>query len=48
MPKLGNRADFPLHLDLSDEETLALLNLLMETIETDRFPLSPRIRSRMT
>jgi hypothetical protein len=33
-----------MRLDLTDEETLALLNLLTETIETDRYPLSPRIR----
>jgi hypothetical protein len=26
-------------------ETLALLNLLTETIENDRYPLSPRIRT---
>jgi len=32
-----------MHLDLSDEETFALLNLLTETIENDRYPLSPRI-----
>ena len=32
------------HLDLNDEETRALLNLLVETIEADRFPYSPRIR----
>jgi hypothetical protein len=31
-------------LDLSDEKTLALLNLLIETIEADRYPMSPRIR----
>ena len=31
-------------LDLTDEETLALLNLLVETIEADRYPYSPRIR----
>jgi hypothetical protein len=30
--------------ELTDEETFALLNLLMETIEADRYPLSPRIR----
>jgi hypothetical protein len=30
--------------DLTNEETLALLNLLTETIERDRYPLSPRIR----
>jgi hypothetical protein len=33
-----------MHLDLDDEEMLALLNLLTETIETDRYPFSPRIR----
>jgi hypothetical protein len=33
-----------MQLDLTDEETLALLNLLPETIWTDRYPLSPRIR----
>ena len=31
-------------LDLSDEQTLALLNLLIDTIENDRYPRSPRIR----
>jgi hypothetical protein len=31
-------------LDLSDEETLALLNVLIEVIEADRYPMSPRIR----
>jgi hypothetical protein len=31
-------------LDLTDEETLALLNLLIDTIEADRYPTSPRIR----
>jgi hypothetical protein len=31
-------------LDLSDEETLALLNLLIDTIENDLYPRSPRIR----
>jgi hypothetical protein len=31
-------------LDLTDEETLALLNLLVDTIEADRYPMSPRIR----
>ena len=31
-------------LDLSDEETRALLNLLVEAIENDRYPMSPRIR----
>jgi hypothetical protein len=33
-----------MHLDLTDEETRALLNLLVETIEADRYPFSPRIR----
>ena len=33
-----------MHLDLSDDETLALLNLLTETIEADRYQFSPRIR----
>ena len=33
-----------MRLDLTDEETLALLNLLVETIEADRYPYSPRIR----
>ena len=33
-----------MQLDLTDEETRALLNLLMETIEADRYPFSPRIQ----
>jgi hypothetical protein len=33
-----------MNLDLSDEETRALLNLLIDTIEADRYPSSPRIR----
>ena len=33
-----------MRLDLTDEETFALLNLLVDTIEADRFPMSPRIR----
>ena len=33
------------HLDLTDEEAFALLNLLTETIERDRYPFSPRIRT---
>ena len=33
-----------MRLDLTEEETLALLNLLTETIEADRYPFSPRIR----
>jgi hypothetical protein len=31
-------------LDLTVEETFALLNLLVDTIEADRYPMSPRIR----
>ena len=33
-----------MQLDLTDTETLALLNLLTETIEADRYLLSPRIQ----
>jgi len=33
-----------MHLDLTDEETRAVLNLLIETIENDHYPSSPRIR----
>jgi len=33
-----------MQLDLNDEETLALLNLLTETIESDRYPFSQRVR----
>jgi hypothetical protein len=31
-------------LDLTDEETRALLNLLIDTIEADRYPNAPRVR----
>lgn len=31
-------------LELDDEETRALLNVLMEAIEADPYPLSPRIQ----
>jgi hypothetical protein len=31
-------------LELTDEETFALLNLLSEAIEADRYPLSRRLR----
>ena len=31
-------------LDLNDEEARALLNVLIEIIENDRYPMSPRIR----
>ena len=30
-------------LDVSDEETAALTGLLSDTIDADRYPLSPRI-----
>jgi len=33
-----------MHLDLTDDETRPLLNLLIETIEAERYPYSPRIR----
>jgi hypothetical protein len=32
-------------LDLSDDETAALTRLLTNTIDADRYPLSPRIRT---
>ena len=32
-------------LDLSDEESAALARLLSDTIDGDRFPLSPRIQT---
>jgi hypothetical protein len=32
-------------LDLSDEETAALTRLLSNTIDADRYPLSPRIQT---
>ena len=32
-------------LDLSDEETAALTRLLANTIDADRYPLSPRIQT---
>jgi len=31
-------------LELTDEETIALVRLLSDTIDGDRFPLSPRIQ----
>jgi hypothetical protein len=31
-------------LKLTDEETFALLNLLVETIKADKLPLSPRVQ----
>jgi hypothetical protein len=33
-----------MHLDLSDDETAALTRLLHDTINDDRYPLSPRVR----
>jgi hypothetical protein len=35
-------------LDLSDDEKLALARLLIRTIEVDRYPVSPRIRTLKT
>jgi hypothetical protein len=35
-------------LDLSDEEKLALANVLKRTIADDHYPLSPRIRALKT
>jgi len=34
-----------MHLDLIDDEARALLNVLIEVIENDRYPMSPRIRA---
>jgi hypothetical protein len=34
-----------MNLDLTDEESEALARLLAETIDGDRFPLSPRIQT---
>jgi hypothetical protein len=31
-------------LDLNEDEARALLNLLIDAIEADRYPMSPRIR----
>jgi len=33
-----------MHLALTDEETFALRNVLTQTIENDRYPLSPRVQ----
>jgi hypothetical protein len=33
-----------MHLDLSDEETAALIGELSDIVARDRYPLSPRIR----
>lgn len=34
-----------MQLDLTDEETTALTRLLTNTIDADRYPLSPRIQT---
>jgi hypothetical protein len=34
-----------MHLDLTDNETVALARLLRKTIDDDRYPLSPRVRT---
>jgi hypothetical protein len=34
-----------MHLDLTEEEMLALLDLLTDAIDRDRYRLSPRIRT---
>jgi hypothetical protein len=33
-------------LDLTDEETAALIRLLRKAIATDHFPLSPRVQAK--
>ena len=40
----AERSSKSMQLDLDDEENLALLNLLTDAIETDRYPLSPRVQ----
>jgi len=34
-----------MNLNLDDEQTRALLNLILEAIDADRYPLSPRAGS---
>jgi hypothetical protein len=34
-----------MHLDLTDEEAAALIRELRDTVESDRYPFSPRIRT---
>jgi len=34
------------NIDLDDNETRALLNVLIEVIDADKYPLSPRVRLR--
>jgi hypothetical protein len=41
---LSRRLSAGMQLDLTDEETGALLNLLTGLIEGDRYPMSPRIK----
>ena len=38
--KARSSPDTRMRLDLTDEETFALLNLLVDTIEADRYPMS--------
>ena len=33
-----------MQLDLEEDEARALLNLLIDTVEGDRYPMSPRVR----
>jgi hypothetical protein len=33
-----------MQLELTDDETFALINLIVEAIEADKFPLSPRVQ----
>jgi hypothetical protein len=41
----GDRSDHHIQqMSLTDEETLALVNLLERTIRDDPYPLSPRVR----
>jgi hypothetical protein len=37
-----------MNLDLTDDETAGLARLLSDTIDADRYPLSPRIRTLKT
>jgi hypothetical protein len=37
-----------MNLDLTDDETAALTGLLTNTIDADRYPLSPRIQKLKT
>jgi len=43
---MSSGTKFPgMQLDLDDEEKFALLDLLTEPIEADRYPLSPRVQT---